>query len=104
MSRILVERAIDEGVHYWWWCPGCDQTRNGMGLHVFDSRWTFNGDFDSPSFDGSYLANSTWAGEPTICHSFIRNGQIEYLTDCTHPLAGQTVPMPPIPDDWFDAS
>jgi hypothetical protein len=28
-----------------------------------------------------------------VCHSFIRNGKIEYLSECTHELAGQTVDM-----------
>lgn len=30
----------------------------------------------------------------TVCHSFITDGQIQFLNDCTHPLAGQTVPLP----------
>lgn len=29
-----------------------------------------------------------------ICHSFITDGSIEYLSDCTHELAGETVPLP----------
>lgn len=34
----------------------------------------------------------------TVCHSFVRDGQIEFLADCTHGLAGQTVPLLP----WSD--
>lgn len=30
-----------------------------------------------------------------ICHSFVRDGLIQYLPDCTHHLAGQTVPLEP---------
>jgi hypothetical protein len=33
-----------------------------------------------------------------VCHSLIRDGQIQFLTDCTHELAGQTVPLAPIDD------
>ncbi|WP_366931121.1 hypothetical protein [Microbacterium sp.] len=34
-------------------------------------------------------------GEHDIrCHSFVRDGRIEYLTDCTHPLAGGQVDLP----------
>ena len=33
---------------------------------------------------------------PFVCHSFVVNGQIQFLPDCTHALAGQTVPIP----DW----
>lgn len=29
-----------------------------------------------------------------ICHSFVRAGRIEFLADCTHELAGQTVDLP----------
>jgi hypothetical protein len=29
-----------------------------------------------------------------VCHSFVRNGKIEYLSDCTHNLAGKTVDIP----------
>ena len=28
-----------------------------------------------------------------VCHSFVRDGLIQYLADCTHELAGQTVPL-----------
>lgn len=32
------------------------------------------------------------------CHSFLRNGVWEFLGDCAHSLAGQKVPMVPLPD------
>ena len=31
------------------------------------------------------------------CHSFVRNGSIEFLDDCTHALKGRTVPMEELP-------
>ena len=31
-----------------------------------------------------------------VCHSFIKDGNIQYLNDCTHKLAGQTIEIP----DW----
>ena len=31
-----------------------------------------------------------------ICHSFVTDGRIQFLGDCTHKLAGQTVDLP----DW----
>lgn len=34
----------------------------------------------------------------TVCHAFVRDGQMEFLGDCTHGLAGQTVPIPPWPE------
>lgn len=32
------------------------------------------------------------------CHSFIKNGVWQFLNDCDHKLAGQHVPMVPMPD------
>lgn len=114
------ERRYDA---YWWWCPGCAAERRdalpdgtpdpddlGNGLHVFDDRWTFNGDFDKPTFRASYLTKSQWYRGPidarerfdNVCHSFVTDGQIEYLTDSTHALAGQTVPIAEIPKGWLD--
>lgn len=31
----------------------------------------------------------------SICHSFVTDGNIQFLSDCTHSLAGQTVPLKP---------
>lgn len=45
----------------------------------------------------------TARGDPEYrCHSFIRNGKIEFLNDCSHELAGQTVPLPDLPE-WLRA-
>jgi len=92
------------------WCPGCDgahqvQVGDGPG-----PRWGFNGDYDRPTFTPSVLVRGTrpitdeehariMAGEtiktePTVCHSFVTDGRIQFLGDCTHPMAGQTVPLP----------
>ncbi len=74
-------------------CPGCDHA------HVFDTRWTFvNGDVDRPTFIPSLLCRSRYGKEEAdrVCHSYVTNGQIQFLPDCTHKLAGQTVDLP----DW----
>lgn len=31
---------------------------------------------------------------PLVCHSFVRDGRIEFLSDCSHALVGQTVDLP----------
>lgn len=85
-------------------CPAC-----GNG-HLFDSRWKFNGDLDNPTFTPSMLVRGTvpitdeeadriMAGEkiepkPLVCHSFVTDGKIRFLDDCTHHLRGQTVELP----------
>lgn len=32
-----------------------------------------------------------------VCHSFVTDGRIQFLGDCTHALAGQTVDLPTWP-------
>jgi len=69
--------------------------------HQIDGTWSFNGDMNVPTFRPSYL---TWwdEGDPPVpkrCHSFIKEGRIQFLSDCTHALADQTVEIP----DWESA-
>ncbi len=79
-------------------CPGCDRFHAVYTeLHYRPQGvWTFNGDTERPTFSPSLLV--TWNEGPErakrVCHSFIRDGQIQFLSDCTHALAGQTVDIP----------
>lgn len=102
---------------YMFFCPGCQcghgvwtKTNNSMG-----AVWSFNGDMERPTFNPSILIRShqwtppvtaenidQWRQSPwpqtkvdTVCHSFVRDGQIQFLSDCTHELKGKTVPLPP---------
>lgn len=89
-------------------CPGCEAQHvcsvNGVGT------WEWNGSLDrltlTPSVNVTY--NGDDAGQvrddgskapPAVCHSFVTNGRIRFLSDCTHALAGQTVDIP----DWKSA-
>lgn len=36
------------------------------------------------------------ASRPAVCHSFVRDGRIQFLADCTHAMAGQTVDLPEV--------
>jgi hypothetical protein len=82
-------------------CPAC-----GYG-HLFRTVphenlpvWSFNGDRDKPTFSPSMLVNSrAHVTNPSaiLCHSFVREGRIEFLSDCSHAMAGQTVELPEIP-------
>lgn len=86
-----LKRPSGEHGAWMFWCPGCE------GYHSFDERWTFNGDVMRPTFSPSLLVNGH--GQGKRCHSFVREGRIQYLGDCNHPLAGQTVDLPPVDDD-----
>ena len=96
MGIKLHEAVKQDGSHYsWcWFCPGC------ASLHQCDHRWTFNGDKERPTFRASVLVHAVDNDEHDYhrprCHSFVTDGRIEYLSDSTHAMAGQTVDMP----DW----
>lgn len=82
------------------WCPGCQLVHtpvtSGDGGPV--GVWNWNGDLERPTLSPSILARTGGLR----CHSFVRNGQWQYLGDCTHDLAGQTIDLPPLPD-WVMA-
>jgi len=94
----LIEEYVDadgkRGFHMW--CPGCEVNH---GVIVSGGRpgpqWEWNGSKTAPTFSPSILVRWTFGPErtPKTCHSFIRGGQWQFLSDCTHKLAGQTVPM-----------
>lgn len=79
----------DRPGYYIFRCRGC------QGLHVYGPGWIFNGNLEAPTFMPSLL--NTWdfgeLKQKKICHLFVKDGQIEYLSDCTHSLAGKTVSM-----------
>ena len=102
-----------------WYCPGC-KTRHGIATDgppgTTRPIWGWNRDVNAPTFTPSVLTTREMGHPPVtaenlaeyksnpwpqtkvkhVCHVFITDGQIQFLSDCTHELAGQTVPMP----DW----
>lgn len=114
ISKLLREA---EGGRLLFLCPGCDTLhfiQHGPGP---GPRWDYNGNADRPTFKPSVLV--TWdqweppATSPEIaekirlgeiqqvkvqkvCHSFVTDGRIQFLGDCTHALAGQTVDLPDV--------
>lgn len=56
------------------------------------NAWAWNGALDSPPLEPSVLVSDV--GDNVTCHSFIRQGRIEFLSACDHGLAGQTVELP----------
>ena len=78
----------------WFYCPGCDM------LHAFfvvgTYVWSWNESYDNATFSPS-LKNTCRRGSKTtddVCHLFLNNNHIEYLSDCTHAYAGKTIPVP----------
>lgn len=85
---------------YRFYCPGCECS------HWFRDdtpRWQFDGNMDSPNVKPSLL--TTGGEDPNYrCHLFITNGQIQYLNDCSHSLAGQTIDLPNLHDEEGESS
>ena len=79
-------RKVENGILFE--CPGCGYA------HLVDERWDFNKDYKNPTFRPSVLVNKD---EPDRrCHSFVTGGEIRFLEDCHHKLAGKTVELPDI--------
>lgn len=99
-------------------CPGC-KSFHSLNVSGDGTSWGFNGDLEKPTFTPSVLArtghyaghhkagDSCWCTyyaehpdektdgfECCVCHSFVTDGRVQFLSDCTHALAGQTVDLP----------
>ncbi len=83
---------------YLFLCPGCNEVHlvnTGDPNEVTGAKWSFNGDKEKPTISPSLLLRWPDDKRPdNVCHSFITDGWIQFLSDCTHALAGQTVELP----------
>lgn len=90
-------------------CPGCGDNHT-VPVEATDRDWRWNGSLDRPTITPSILVRSghyapswkegdeCWCGKDYgfscyLCHSFVTDGRIQFLGDCTHKLAGQTVDL-----------
>lgn len=103
MARAKIVRDSEERLYgIFVECPGCN-------AHVLPVRpvpagevespsvqgkphWDFNWNLDLPTFSPSILSRAS----DLVCHSFVRDGRIQFLGDCTHKLANQTVDLPEV--------
>lgn len=105
--KTTLRNVDDHGVKYtslMFVCPGCvaGGPEGYQGIHLLpvncsdvkNPSWEFNGDLEKPTLSPSIL---TKGGYVEVCHSFLTDGVFEFLTDSTHPLAGQKVPIPDLP-------
>lgn len=92
------EKMVDGGKGLVFFCPGCKFYHSftiELGSDKNKPLWTWNEDLEKPTFSPSLLVNGT---TDMRCHSYVRDGKIEYLSDCWHESRGQTVDMQEI--DW----
>jgi hypothetical protein len=76
------------------WCPACRQR------HKVDKRWTLSGTILRPTLEPEVKLGVITTGtggaddwDRGLCHFTVKNGVINYAPDCTHALAGKSVPM-----------
>lgn len=111
-----MKAKLIEGDHLVFYCPGCRGNHHvGVAPNNEGKRWGWNGSLESPSLfpsvlnrSGHFVPNQVqppnceyckdaekegYASMCSICHIFVKEGKIEFLTDCTHDHAGKTVEM-----------
>jgi hypothetical protein len=111
------EKVVSTIGQYIFYCPGCNVyhcvwTANEGYPHPV---WDYNGDVERPTISPSLLVRwrhpKGYSNEnpapigydgpivDEICHMFIKDGMIQYLSDCTHELAGKTIELPELDDE-----
>jgi hypothetical protein len=85
---------------YQFWCPGCETFHWAQVKADRGPVWGFNNDLERPTFTPSILCNGDQrCPDLPRCHMYVTDGNIQYLSDCTHKLAGQTIPIPELNED-----
>lgn len=100
-------------------CPACNCGHGFLiNSDIPGRNWSFDGNMEKPTFNPSMLVRGTmypsggrWPNEdemaqlkagkdfgpemrPYVCHSFVRDGKIQFLGDCTHKFANVTLDLP----------
>jgi hypothetical protein len=82
-----------ETIEFFFQCPGCG-CAHWVRVQGIEPVWAWNGHLEKPTFSPSLLVNGF--DPKTRCHSFVKDGMIQFLNDCHHDMKGQTVEIP----DW----
>ena len=97
----------EDGCSFLFMCPGCGYAHqvwvksNPLRNNGNHPVWGWNGSMEKPTFTPSLLCNGSMKSEEVRegyqrCHSFITDGKIHFLCDCSHELVNKTVEM----KDW----
>ena len=132
MSQVLSQKLLLLADEPAFWCPGCGalhRVPSNLRTEAPGPKWQWNEDAERPTFSPSILVRTIrpnltdeeWAlydevaagpggtervlADPRfrfVCHSFVTDGRIQYLSDCTHQYAGQTIDLPDLPQYIID--
>ena len=77
-------------------CPAC-KCGHAITTKMQDGSpgWTFNNDQRRPTITPSIAVSWDDDKGRHFCHSYVTEGRIQFLPDCTHALKGKTVPLAP---------
>lgn len=95
-----------EATHVWLRLPGPLEYRRLpvilRGKRDGTPCWSWNGDTEKPTLKPSILSKAPYGPEKIEirCHSFVNDGQVQFLNDCSHEFAGQTLDLLDV--DLFD--
>jgi uncharacterized protein YodC (DUF2158 family) len=86
---VKIENSGLGGLVYEFHCPGCGYD-HFVRVKGDGPKWTVSGvDEDRPTVSPSIRVMGQYQ-----CHSFVRDGRIQFLGDCDHSLAGKTIDIP----------
>jgi len=63
------------------------------GSRAETGNWSWNGSTEKPTLHPSILSTYTTGDITHRCHSFVNDGVIQFLADCSHEFAGQTAEL-----------
>jgi hypothetical protein len=110
MAKVRILKSGSGIFEYIFFCPGC-QCGHGFRTKSFippmvlndnekewiKSVWDFDGNLEKPTLSPSYLIPGTPGADGLQgsgrCHSYVIDGQIQFLSDCDHELKGKTVDL-----------
>lgn len=107
--KVSLRTVDDHGVIYsalMFVCPGCLEAHHGSsGIHMLpvnstekSPSWDWDGNLEAPTLSPSILTKHQ---DGFVCHSFLKAGVFEFLTDSTHSLAGKLAELPDLPS-WSE--
>jgi hypothetical protein len=91
-AKLHLLRDTLEMTEFTFRCPGC-ACAHRIRTKGPGPCWIWNRSLEAPTFTPSLFVAP---GTKRQCHSFIREGRIQFLPDSDHRLAGKTVDIP----DW----
>lgn len=120
MNEILSNQTADDVLEdfgdkrYAFFCVGCKMHHLINTDETVKPRWVWNGSMTQPTFSPSiHIKYETRKKQPVFglpddapivmvqntCHSFVNDGIIDYLSDCTHEYSGKKVKLPKV-SEW----